>query len=54
LSFQLDAKHALLEKLACQKNVLLSPHVAGWTDESYYKLSAVLADKILEWIDVTN
>lgn len=25
---------------------LLSPHVAGWTTESYLKLSAVLADKI--------
>jgi D-3-phosphoglycerate dehydrogenase len=28
------------------KKVLLSPHVAGWTVESYYKLSSVLADKI--------
>lgn len=28
-------------------NVLLSPHVAGWTKESYFKLSNVLADKIL-------
>lgn len=28
-------------------NVLLTPHVGGWTDESYFKLSAVLADKIL-------
>ena len=26
--------------------VLLSPHVGGWTKESYYKLSDVLADKI--------
>lgn len=30
------------------KKVLLSPHVAGWTVESYYKLSSVLADKIEE------
>lgn len=29
------------------KNVLLTPHVGGWTTESYYKLSDVLADKIL-------
>jgi len=29
------------------KNVLLTPHVGGWTTESYYKLSGVLADKIL-------
>ena len=28
------------------KNILLSPHVAGWTIESYEKLSNVLADKI--------
>jgi D-3-phosphoglycerate dehydrogenase len=27
--------------------VLLSPHVGGWTNESYFKLSDVLADKIL-------
>ena len=27
--------------------VLLSPHVGGWTHESYFKLSDVLADKIL-------
>jgi D-3-phosphoglycerate dehydrogenase len=28
-------------------NVILSPHVGGWTIESYFKLSNVLADKIL-------
>jgi len=27
--------------------VILSPHVGGWSVESYYKLSKVLADKIL-------
>ncbi|MFD2553233.1 NAD(P)-dependent oxidoreductase [Sphingobacterium tabacisoli] len=32
-------------------NVLLSPHVAGWTFESYYKLSAILADKIIQLLD---
>lgn len=34
---------ALLE----MDNVLFSPHVGGWTNESYFKLSDVLADKIL-------
>jgi D-3-phosphoglycerate dehydrogenase len=29
-------------------NVILSPHVGGWTEQSYFKLSAILADKILE------
>lgn len=28
---------------------ILSPHVGGWTHESYYKLSDVLADKILHY-----
>lgn len=28
-------------------NVILSPHVGGWTTESYVKLSSTLADKIL-------
>lgn len=27
--------------------VILSPHVGGWTTESYFKLSNILADKIL-------
>lgn len=30
-----------------QDNVLFSPHVAGWTFESYEKISRVLAEKIL-------
>ena len=29
------------------EKVILSPHVGGWTQESYFKLSDVLADKIL-------
>jgi D-3-phosphoglycerate dehydrogenase / 2-oxoglutarate reductase len=32
--------------LATAENVILSPHVAGWTQESYIKLSSFLADKI--------
>ncbi len=30
-------------------NVLLTPHVGGWTHKSYFLLSDVLADKILAW-----
>ena len=33
--------------LVASDKVILSPHVAGWTHESYRKLSDVLADKIL-------
>jgi D-3-phosphoglycerate dehydrogenase len=29
-------------------SVMLTPHIAGWTVESYYKLSKVLSNKILE------
>lgn len=31
---------------------VLTPHVAGWTVESKYKLAAVLADKIMEVLSV--
>ncbi|HLU86719.1 MAG TPA: NAD(P)-dependent oxidoreductase [Taishania sp.] len=34
------------KKLINSDKVLLSPHVGGWTVESYFKLSNVLADKI--------
>lgn len=33
-------------------NVIITPHVAGWTDESYYKLSKVLFDKIQKEFDL--
>ncbi len=38
----------LFEKLLTYSNVLLTPHIAGWTKESYYKLSYVLYEKIKE------
>ncbi len=33
-------------KLTKMNNVVLSPHIAGWTHESHYKLAAVLVKKI--------
>ena len=39
-------KNRLFEKLLTYPNVLMTPHVAGWTNESYYKLSYVLFEKI--------
>lgn len=35
------------DELISRDNVLLSPHVAGWTFDSYYKLSDIIADKII-------
>lgn len=37
-----------LQFLIDSDNVILSPHIAGWTKESDYKLAKVLADKIVE------
>lgn len=36
--------------LIARDNALLSPHVAGWTFESYYKLSDVLVEKVLKFL----
>jgi D-3-phosphoglycerate dehydrogenase / 2-oxoglutarate reductase len=39
-----------LQELLASNKVVLSPHVAGWTVESYIKLSDILAEKILaDW-----
>lgn len=35
--------------LISNSKVLLTPHVGGWTTESYLKLSTVLANKIITW-----
>jgi D-3-phosphoglycerate dehydrogenase len=34
-------------KLIDKDRVILSPHVAGWTVESYFKIASILADKLL-------
>lgn len=39
-----------LKRLVAFENVILSPHIAGWTVESKYKLAKVLADKIRAWL----
>jgi D-3-phosphoglycerate dehydrogenase len=40
---------AAFSALLASPKVILTPHVGGWTEESYFKLSDVLADKILAW-----
>ncbi|MBC35677.1 MAG: hypothetical protein CL663_06540 [Bacteroidetes bacterium] len=35
-----------LKYLLDANNAIITPHVAGWTDESYFKLSKVLFDKV--------
>lgn len=34
------------DDLVCNSKVILTPHVAGWTVDSYRKISEVLADKL--------
>jgi D-3-phosphoglycerate dehydrogenase len=38
---------ATMNKLIKSERVILTPHIAGWTDESYYKVSAIIAQKII-------
>ncbi len=39
-----------MEYLLKSPNVILTPHVAGWSNESYYKLSKVMAEKVINSI----
>jgi D-3-phosphoglycerate dehydrogenase len=43
----LSTRPKAMETLSGDERVVLSPHVAGWSNESYFKLSNVLAEKIL-------
>jgi len=36
--------------LVNSEKVMLSPHTAGWTTESFFKMSEILADKIISYI----
>lgn len=35
------------EALMKFENVIITPHVAGWSNEAFYKISSILADKII-------
>jgi D-3-phosphoglycerate dehydrogenase len=45
-AIQSDQLPDAFRKLIKMQNVILSPHIAGWTHESHFKLGKVLADKI--------
>jgi D-3-phosphoglycerate dehydrogenase len=36
----------IYQKLIAKDNVIATPHIAGWTIESKYKLVKILMDKI--------
>jgi len=39
--------NSIFQRLIQEEKIILTPHIAGWTKESYYKLSKVLSEKIL-------
>jgi len=38
---------ASLDYLLAAQNVILTPHIAGWSHESFYKLSKIMASKVI-------
>jgi len=49
-TLNLEQKTAF-DYLCSQDNVILTPHVAGWSTESYSKINKVLKDKIRRFIE---
>lgn len=46
----LTASETLIFKtLKENKNVIITPHIAGWTTESYQKIAEILANKLIEF-----
>ncbi|SEN17362.1 D-3-phosphoglycerate dehydrogenase [bacterium A37T11] len=44
------SEQAWYAQLRKYENVLLSPHVAGWTFESYFKIADILGNKVLAFL----
>jgi D-3-phosphoglycerate dehydrogenase len=42
------AEQAFYQELKTNEKVILTPHVAGWTFDSYRKISEVLAEKLAQ------
>jgi D-3-phosphoglycerate dehydrogenase len=42
------------QKLFSFENVIATPHIAGWTVESKYKLTKILMDKIEGLVNILN
>jgi D-3-phosphoglycerate dehydrogenase len=49
-TFSMEEKE-LFDKLLSYSQVIMTPHVAGWTFESYQKISEVMGRKILQWVN---
>lgn len=49
LSTFTDEQKQIFNELKKNNQVILTPHIAGWTFESYRKISEVLGEKIVYW-----
>jgi D-3-phosphoglycerate dehydrogenase len=45
------AEQPWYEALRHSEKVLLTPHIAGWTFDSYRRISEVMAEKLKNWVD---
>ncbi|MCF2497550.1 MULTISPECIES: 2-hydroxyacid dehydrogenase [Dyadobacter] len=45
-----DAQQETFDYLRASDNVVLTPHIAGWTHESYVRINEVLIEQIRSWI----
>lgn len=43
-----------LDSLISMKNIVFTPHIAGWTNQSYIKINEVLRDKIKRFLANSN
>lgn len=47
-------QNEVFKSLILHPKVLLSPHVAGWTEESKYKLAQITAERVIESLNSNN
>jgi len=46
-----EAEKTMFDRLLSLNQVMMTPHVAGWTFESYRKISETIGSKILDWVN---
>ena len=46
-----EAEKTMFDSLLGYDQVMLTPHVAGWTFESYRKISEIMGLKIVQWVN---
>ncbi len=52
LNFLSNSQQSVFNQLIALPNTIFSPHIAGWTHESYQKINEVLIKKLLEFVKI--